>query len=583
MLAGLTVALYARFSSANQKDTSIDDQVRLCREFVTKHSGTVKDTHVLTDYSISAASIARGGFEQLLRQIESRAIEVVVTESLDRLSRDLGDADRLWKLCAYHSVRLICISDGIDSSKDGSRMHFRMKAIMSDEFLVDLGHKTKRGLEGAALRGYCTGGLPYGYTSRAVVDPSQREPLGFEILIDEVKAAVVKRIFNAYVDGRSFLAIATDLNSDNVAPPRATARRKSRGWCDTTIREMLSNPAYVGRWSYGKKQWRKVPGSGKRRWRPEADEKIKRLDRPHLRIIDEELWTAVQTRRAAIAAKYAPKAAGAANDAVGVPGRRTSYPFSGILHCGACGSVMQQIGGSSVRYYRCADAHKRGTCANRASIQEPIVAAVLFEEIRSALISIGGEHYARARLAEQSEEGSRARESQRRRSEGNVARLEGEIARLVRFITSTDDEATLASVRTAMGEKQRDLERSRREAAEASAPSVSVSIPQPEDVLRTVFDLEERLRGNATAAREVLRQSFERGRVDLHPEPDGAYRIEAVIFPLVAAHRLVRRVERRKPRPTESDEASYTSLSCAGALRGLCTGISLQFVRSFAA
>src|SRR4051794_13436147 len=106
MLSGLIIAIYARFSSANQKDTSIDDQVRVGRDFVEKNSGIVDDKNVLTDYSVSAASIARAGFEQLLQRIEARAIDVVVTESADRLSRDLGDADRLWKLCAYYNVRL---------------------------------------------------------------------------------------------------------------------------------------------------------------------------------------------------------------------------------------------------------------------------------------------------------------------------------------------------------------------------------------------------------------------------------------------------------------------------------------------
>ncbi|MFI5297403.1 MAG: recombinase family protein [Polyangiales bacterium] len=564
MLKGLTIAVYARFSSANQKDTSIDDQARLCREFVEKHSGQLKDANMLTDYSVSAASIARAGFEQLLQRIEARAIDVVVTESADRLSRDLGDADRLWKLCAYHNVRMICVADGIDSARDGSRMHYRMKSLIADEYLVDLGAKTMRGLEGAALRGYSTGGLPFGYASRAVVDPAQREPLGFEILIDAGKAEIVRRIFNGYVDGMSFLAIATKLNSDGIVSPRASTRRKSRGWCDTTVKEMLANAAYVGDWAFGRKKWKKLPGTNKRRWRAQAEDQVKKLDRPHLRIIDAELWEAVQARRAAIAAKYAKKANRSANDVAPVAGRRTSYPFSGILHCGACGAIMQQIGGSTARYYRCGDAHKRGTCTNRASIREPVVAAVLFEELRAALASIGGENYARSRLAEARDEGSRALETQRRHAEANVARLEAEIARLVRFISSTDDEVALGSVRVALTEKQRDLDRARRDVTVAAAPAVAVDLPDPEDVLRIAFDLEARLRGNATAAREVLRQSFEQGRVDLHPEPDGAYRIEAVIFPLVAAHRLIRRVERRKPRPTESDEASYTSLSCAG-------------------
>src|ERR1700679_353693 len=104
-LKNLRTAIYARFSSANQKDTSIDDQVKLCREFISRNDGAVTDEMILTDYAVSGAVRARDGFDKLLRLVESRAIDLVITESGDRLSRDLGDSDRLWKLCEFHAVR----------------------------------------------------------------------------------------------------------------------------------------------------------------------------------------------------------------------------------------------------------------------------------------------------------------------------------------------------------------------------------------------------------------------------------------------------------------------------------------------
>jgi DNA invertase Pin-like site-specific DNA recombinase len=214
-LAGLRTAAYARFSSDNQKDTSIDDQVRLCRDFLGRHEGAVRNDRVLTDYAISGTSRAREGFEKLLRLIETRSVDLVVTESASRLSRDLGDADRLWKLCEFHGVRLICVSEGVDSSRDGARMQFQVNAVMGDQYLVKLGKDTLRGLRGAAARGTSTGGLPYGYTSRPIWKGG-RTPDGYEILVEPEQAAVVVRVFQMYRNGHSYLTIATTLNGGGV-------------------------------------------------------------------------------------------------------------------------------------------------------------------------------------------------------------------------------------------------------------------------------------------------------------------------------------------------------------------------------
>jgi site-specific DNA recombinase len=89
-LRNLRVAVYARFSSENQRDASIDDQVRLCREFVARNEGDTGEGWILTDYAVSGRSIAREGFDELLRLVESRRVDVVVTESGDRLTPRFG-------------------------------------------------------------------------------------------------------------------------------------------------------------------------------------------------------------------------------------------------------------------------------------------------------------------------------------------------------------------------------------------------------------------------------------------------------------------------------------------------------------
>jgi site-specific DNA recombinase len=152
-LAGLRVAAYARFSSDDKRQTSIDDQLKWAHEFVEARGNCVIPDLVFTDSAMSGARNNREDFERLMRLVERRGVDVIVCEATDRLSRDLGDADRVWKIICFHNVRLICISDGIDSSNEQSRTIFGVKAMFADEYLLDLGKKTSRGLFGGRGRG----------------------------------------------------------------------------------------------------------------------------------------------------------------------------------------------------------------------------------------------------------------------------------------------------------------------------------------------------------------------------------------------------------------------------------------------
>jgi site-specific DNA recombinase len=86
----MKAAIYARYSSDNQRDASIADQLRICREFATRQSWTV--TQEFTDHAISGATLLRSGFQVLMRDALNRRFDVVLAESLDRFSRDQDTA-----------------------------------------------------------------------------------------------------------------------------------------------------------------------------------------------------------------------------------------------------------------------------------------------------------------------------------------------------------------------------------------------------------------------------------------------------------------------------------------------------------
>src|SRR3954452_21876757 len=120
------VAIYARFSSEKQSETSIDDQVRRCREFVQRDGGSVDPSYVFTDYATSGASLARSGFEAMMALTKGTppAIDVLVAEDLSRITRDLADGAMLFRRLQFLGVKLIGVADGVDTSAKNAKLTY---------------------------------------------------------------------------------------------------------------------------------------------------------------------------------------------------------------------------------------------------------------------------------------------------------------------------------------------------------------------------------------------------------------------------------------------------------------------------
>jgi len=256
-------AIYARFSSDRQREASIDDQVRRCREYIERMGGNAATALVFADHAVSGSSLERPAFEALLRAVDDGRIQYIVAEDLSRISRDVADAARVFRQLEFARVPLISISDGIDTSSKSAKLPFTFKSVFAEIYIDELRDKTLRGLEGRALGGFATGAVPYGYRTRMKRDARGRD-LGSVIRIVEREAQVVRRIFAEYLDGRSLAQIAHRLNADGVPSPRVRMRHRRAGWSMGTIRAMLYNERYAGTWRFKEREWVKVPGTNRR-------------------------------------------------------------------------------------------------------------------------------------------------------------------------------------------------------------------------------------------------------------------------------------------------------------------------------
>ena len=234
--AAVVAATYSRFSTDLQRDASLPDQDRACAAEVTRQGWTTGP--VFSDRALSGSSSHRPDYQNLYEGVRCRAFDVIVTESLDRLSRDQEDLPALYKRCQFAGIRIFTLAEGWITE-----LHVGLKGTMSALFLKELADKTRRGLRGRVTAGASAGGLSYGYD---VVPVPEGEDRGVRA-VNLVEAAVVVRVHTDYANGISPKSIAAALNREKVPGPRG------KGWSQSTINGnrrrgtgILNNELYVG-------------------------------------------------------------------------------------------------------------------------------------------------------------------------------------------------------------------------------------------------------------------------------------------------------------------------------------------------
>jgi site-specific DNA recombinase len=364
------VAIYARYSSDNQRDASIADQLGVCREFATRQGWTIVEE--FTDHALSGATLLRAGFQALMRDALNGRFNVVLAEALDRFSRDQEDTAGLFKRLTFAGVNIVTLAEG-----DITHLHVGLKGTMNALFLKDLADKTRRGLRGRVALGKSGGGLCYGYrVSRA--NNGSADATGDREIVS-VEAEVVRGIFRDYAAGLSPKALAKRLNAERRPGPGGAP------WNPSTIHGnpargtgILNNELYVGRLVWNRLRYVKEPDTGKRVSRPNPSSAWVTTAVPHLRIVDDDLWEQVKARQAEMrraAWNGSPKRFNQA--------RRPKYLFSGLTKCAECG-------GGYVMYWRdslaCFGARSRGTCTNRLTISRQEVEERVLVALRDKLM-----------------------------------------------------------------------------------------------------------------------------------------------------------------------------------------------------
>jgi site-specific DNA recombinase len=537
----LRCAIYARHSTDKQNPTSSDDQARACETLVARLGGTVVAS--ITDPEVSGYRRDRPGLRQLLEEVRSGRVDVIVSEALDRLARDPEDISWIGKKLAYDRVRLWTATEGeIDEVK------LAVAALLGSMFLSNLRQKTLRGMKAKVLAGRLAGGRAYGYRRIQIVGEEQAGSKG-ALEIELVEADVVRRICRDFIAGKSSLQIATALNREGVPGPRGGQ------WNSSTIRGdpkkhvgILNNPLYRGRLIWGRREWRKDPDSPRRerRYRLREESEWVEVSVPDLRIIDEQTANAIER-------ELARRSNG---KGVSGNGQRARHLLSGLIKCGVCGSSFTLAGKD---YYRCAGQRERGICSNGTSVRKAPLEDAVLSALQSELLTADMAQLFADEFAKEIARRTKGEDAHVSQAKQRLAELEREIDALSQNLLAGVVGPTITKM---LADREEEKGRLTRALSDAAKPQGAVVLPHP--VLLKRFEEKVRDLRNAlndpsvrSVAVDLVQDLLE--TITIHP--DGGEGAQAEVVAETA--KLLAFANEKSPR-----RSRVGASSSAGALAG---------------
>lgn len=513
----MRVAIYARYSSEGQREASIEDQNRNCERYAKREGWTIIARY--HDKAISGTQDEKGreGYAAMLRAAREKQFDVLLIDDLSRLSRDSMKTEEARRLFVFLKIRLIGISDGIDTASKGHKALSGFKGLMNDMFLDDLAEKTHRGLAGQALKGNNCGGRNYGYKHVPIEHPTERDEYGRpKILavrreIDPEQAKWVKQIFEWFDKGKTPRQIASELNQRKVPSPGASYRRRNPcarygTWSASVLHGelnratgILANPIYVGKLIWNRRKWVRNPETKRKapELRPESEWII--TEHPELCIIPQDLWERVQQRRKTKKTWTATRP------------RTPKYLLSSLLKCAVCESNFVMMD-----YYRygCAGHKDRGptVCHNSLRVSRTLAEEKILAGIRQDLFTPEGLDL----FIKETTRLMTERRKERQPDPTRLAEVEAEIANIMAAI-----KAGILTPTTKLELEKAEAERARLQRTIAEEPDgVITMLPRAKERYQALIErIGELSTKHLPQAREQVRALV--GDIRLRPTPEG--------------------------------------------------------------
>ncbi len=333
----MNAVIYARYSSDNQREESIEGQLRECKAHAEKNDIKIVGTYI--DRAMSAKTDNRPQFQKMIKDSSQKVFDIILVWKLDRFARNRYDSAHYKNVLKKNNVRVISATEAISKGAEGILLESMLEG-MAEYYSAELSEKVIRGHYENALKCKFNGGtVPLGY----IIDNKQN------FQINPLTAPAVLDAFQSYADGKSMVKIVDEMNSKGV--------RSSRGGKITIdiLTRMLHNRRYIGEYRYRDVVYQNAIPT----------------------IIPQELFEKVQDRMAQN--KKAPAKHKATDD----------YILSPKLFCGNCDCSMVGETGTSktsrkYHYYKCSGVKKHSGC-HKKTVQKDWVEDIVLKQVQTIL------------------------------------------------------------------------------------------------------------------------------------------------------------------------------------------------------
>ncbi len=235
--------VYARFSSDNQREESIDVQVRAAEEYAKRNGRQIVRTYL--DRAKSATTDKRPNFQQMITDSATGLFDVVIVHKLDRFSRDRYDSIKCKRKLKKNGIRVVSVLENLDGSIE-SQITESLLESMAEYYSQNLAREVMKGMRENAYQCKHTGGIPpLGYS----VDPATKK-----YVVHEGEAQAVRLIFQMYLDGYGYDKIINELNAKGLRTKR------SKPFGRNSIHDILANEKYSGTYVFNRAKAKDVEG-----------------------------------------------------------------------------------------------------------------------------------------------------------------------------------------------------------------------------------------------------------------------------------------------------------------------------------
>jgi len=348
----LRAVAYCRYSSDNQREESIDAQIRAIKEYCLRNDYSL--VRAYTDEAKTGTNDNRKGFLDMIDDSSNGTFDICIVHKLDRFTRSKYDSAIYKKLLKDNSVRVVSVLENLDDSPESIILESVLEG-MAEYYSKNLAREVMKGMKETALQAKHNGGMaPTGYD----VAPDKT------YIINDGEAGIVRKIFKMYIAGNGYGIIAQDLNDNGQCT------KLGRLFTKGSIRDILLNEKYTGTYIFNKRL------SKKDNHKYKEDSEVIRIEDAIPMIISKEDFIIVKSKMDG--KKVGPRM-----------NQKRFYMLTGKIECGECGASYVGAGyvpgrnGKKYPIYSCTNKRSH-TCSNkniRQELLENYVIAQLKENI----------------------------------------------------------------------------------------------------------------------------------------------------------------------------------------------------------